>query len=62
MIANLKYNKNTGELTIVDKDGDEISLQAEITSDTATRMLFKIECHDDPVDDSNLPEGIEDGD
>ena len=62
MIANLKYNKSTGELTIVDKDGDEISLQAEITSDTATRMLFKIECHDDPVNDSNLPEGIEDGD
>ena len=62
MIANLKYNKSTGELTIVDKEGDEISLQTEIISDTTTRMLFRIECHDDPVDDSNLPEGIEDGD
>tara|TARA_B100000902_G_C26938240_1_gene729723 strand:+ start:455 stop:640 length:186 start_codon:yes stop_codon:yes gene_type:complete len=61
MIANLKYNKSTGELTIVDKEGDEISLQAEITSDTSSRVLFKIECHDDPVD-NDLPEGIEDGD
>tara|TARA_B100001093_G_scaffold519897_1_gene611275 strand:- start:4302 stop:4487 length:186 start_codon:yes stop_codon:yes gene_type:complete len=61
MIANLKYNKSTNELTIVDKEGDEISLQAEITSDTSTRVLFKIECHDDPVD-NDLPEGIADGD
>jgi len=61
MIANLKYNKSNGELTIVDKDGDEISLHTKITSDTATRVLFRIEC-DTEEDMSYLPEGIEDGD
>ena len=58
MIANLKYNKSTGELTIVDKDGDEVSLDIQITSDTATRVLFKIEC-DTEEDMSYLPEEIE---
>ena len=58
MIANIKYNKSTGELTIVDKDGDEVSLDIQITSDTATRVLFKIEC-DTEEDMSYLPEEIE---
>lgn len=61
MIANLKYDKSTGELSIVDKNGDEISLYTKITSDTETRLLFKIEC-DTEEDFSYLPEGIEDGD
>ena len=58
MIDNIKYNKSTGELTIVDKDGDEVSLDIQITSDTATRVLFKIEC-DTEEDMSYLPEEIE---
>ena len=58
MMANIKYNKSTGELTIVDKDGDEVSLDIQITSDTATRVLFKIEC-DTEEDMSYLPEEIE---
>lgn len=63
MIANLKYNKNTGELTVIDKDGDEMSLFSEITSDTETRVLFKIECEYED-DFTYLPEhemGVEDG-
>ena len=57
MIANLKYNKNTGELTIVDKEGDEISLHAEITSDTTTRVLFRIDCNTE--EEFDYPEEID---
>lgn len=57
MIANLKYNKSTGELTVLNKEGDDISLLTEITSDTSTRLLFKIECETEE-DMSYLPEEI----
>lgn len=64
MKANFKYNKSTGELTIVDKDGEEMSVHAEITSDTPTRVLFYVQC--DVEDDfslyPHLEPGVDDGD
>tara|TARA_B110000977_G_C10877199_1_gene416008 strand:- start:513 stop:707 length:195 start_codon:yes stop_codon:yes gene_type:complete len=64
MIANLKYNKLTGELTIIDKDGVEMSLFTEIESDLESQVIFKIECEfeDDFHYYSEHEMGVEDGD
>ena len=59
MKAELVYNKSTGELTLQNKEGDEVSLWQEIKSDTASELVIVLEVEDDPASDSDLPEGIE---
>jgi len=57
MRANLIYNKDTGVLTVENKDVEEISLWQEIQLDTASELIIAIEVESDPATD--LPEGIE---
>ena len=57
MRANLIYNKDTGVLTVDNKDVEEISLWQEIQLDTASELIIAIEVESDPAAD--LPEGIE---
>jgi|SaaInlV_125m_DNA_1040241.scaffolds.fasta_scaffold26262_2 hypothetical protein len=57
MRANLIYNKDTGVLTVDNKDVEEISLWQEIQLDTASELIIAIEVESDPATD--LPEGIE---
>ena len=57
MRANLIYNKDTGVLTVNNKDVEEISLWQEIQLDTASELIIAIEVESDPATD--LPEGIE---
>ena len=57
MRANLIYNKDTGVLTVENKDVEEISLWQEIQSDTASELIIAIEVENDPATD--LPEEFE---
>ena len=57
MRANFIYNKDTGVLTVDNKDVEEISLWQEIQLDTASELIIAIEVESDPATD--LPEGIE---
>lgn len=57
MRANLIYNKDTGVLTVENKDVEEISLWQEIQSDTASELVIAIEVESDPATD--LPEEFE---
>jgi hypothetical protein len=57
MRFNLIYNKDTGVLTVDNKDVEEISLWQEIQLDTASELIIAIEVESDPATD--LPEGIE---
>ena len=59
MKAELVYNKSTGELTLQNKEGDEVSLWQEIKSDTASELVIVLEVEDDPASDLEYPEEIE---
>ena len=59
MRAELVYNKGTGELTLQNKEGNEVSLWHEIKSDTASYLRIILEVEDDPDADTVYPEEIE---
>ena len=59
MRAELVYNKSTGELTLQNKEGNEVSLWHEIKSDTASYLRIVLEVEDDPASDLEYPEEIE---
>tara|TARA_B100000927_G_scaffold238413_1_gene199345 strand:+ start:13 stop:192 length:180 start_codon:yes stop_codon:yes gene_type:complete len=59
MRAELVYNKSTGELTLQNKEGNEVSLWHEIKSDTASYLRIILEVEDDPDADTVYPEEIE---
>ena len=59
MRAELVYNKSTGELTLQNKEGNEVSLWHEIKSDTASYLRIILDIEDDPDADTIYPEEIE---
>ena len=59
MRAELVYNKSTGELTLQNKEGNEVSLWYEIKSDTASYLRIILDIEDDPDADTIYPEEIE---
>lgn len=60
MQGKLKYNKDTGVVTLEDVSGDDISFWFEIESDDANELIITLDISSQ--EEYELPEGIEDGD
>lgn len=59
MQGKLKYNKDTGVVTLEDVSGDDVSFWFEIESDDANELIITLDVSSQ--EEHELSEGIEDG-